>query len=963
MLRWFDRITTGAVLFLIFFTPLAFGSVHTWAFSLLEIAIFILVALWMAKLIIVRGERLGVRLTPHSSPLTPLVLPLTLFFVLLLFQMIPLPPAFLRVLSPSTYELYQKSLPGWPEKAPYEDPVGGKAQSGQKSEVGGRRAAVILPTPDEVRRGVPVPFSQPEDYNPSPVAPSASRLTPELWLPLTIDPSLTRTDLLKFVAYSIFFFFILLYPFRVSDRWSSHNSDINPTEVNFIRAVLMAVLLSGLIVATIGIAQTFAWNGKILWFFVPYDWGAPLAGAAPRTSGPFVNPAQFGNYLALVFFLSLAGALCPTFIPGRKTQLGFRLFCGVAGVVILFALLLSVSRGAWIGALAGLTVFSAIFFRRGKKKNLFSLAGDGKWAARLCVIGLSVAVVLSLVFVGAEGRPLMGTRGNDGRSVGVDFMSRLSMWSASLKMFRDFPLWGIGLGSWPDIFPRYRSAPWSFYFLREAHNDYVQVLAETGILGFGLLALFFWRCGKMLLSAVDRLSARVFPVYTALLSALAAMAAHEFFDFNLQVPANALLFFLLLALALRMKSSFASPEIAQPEEISTPGFRRPWVRTLAPAITGCASLILIFIAFNQEVTPYPYNVKEPVSVAEARQAIFAHPARAAAHYYLVQQARSSAAPSWLARELEIALWLDPNNPYPRDLYAALLFQQGRKKEALEEVSRSVFLSPFLETHAYVNSRFILWLSADEQTAVETGLKRGMAQGNNDAFVNLGLFYEQLHRYLDAGKLYEDQANKTRNLDMESALFLKAGYCYAMGQDGAKADEILRRVISASPSDPTPYLHLVTLVYAPQKNLAAAKALVLKGIKNGANPVLLYLSLADAAEKAQDVKEEKTALQEALKLTPSSAELNRRLGHISFREKDFDRSALYFQKAADLNPQSAQFFFHLAEAEGGRYRFSAAEKAYKRALELDPEAVYYRERYEAFKQKVSDSQRSDVTQLR
>lgn len=90
MSRWCDRSVTAGILFLIFFTPFAFGSVHPWAFSLMEAVLFLLVAVWMAKEITVKGEELGVRgqraeskeqgtdrLTPSASHLPPHVSRLT----------------------------------------------------------------------------------------------------------------------------------------------------------------------------------------------------------------------------------------------------------------------------------------------------------------------------------------------------------------------------------------------------------------------------------------------------------------------------------------------------------------------------------------------------------------------------------------------------------------------------------------------------------------------------------------------------------------------------------------------------------------------------------------------------------------------------------------------------------------------------------------------------------------------
>ncbi len=121
MIIWCDRIVTGGILFLIFFTPLAFGSVHPWAFSLMEGTVFLLVMVWMGRLVFVDNGREARDKSLELVSRRSLFLPLALFISLVLFQLFPLPPYLLHLLSPSTYELYSRSLPGWPEKVPYQD--------------------------------------------------------------------------------------------------------------------------------------------------------------------------------------------------------------------------------------------------------------------------------------------------------------------------------------------------------------------------------------------------------------------------------------------------------------------------------------------------------------------------------------------------------------------------------------------------------------------------------------------------------------------------------------------------------------------------------------------------------------------------------------------------------------------------------------------------------------------------
>jgi len=435
------------------------------------------------------------------------------------------------------------------------------------------------------------------------------------------------------------------------------------------------------------------------------------------------------------------------------------------------------------------------------------------------------------------------------------------------------------------------------------------------------------------------------------------MAVHELFDFSLQIPANAFLFTLILALALRLKSSPLSMESNGFAVSDAAIFQSRGSRIFLPVLVGGAAFLLIFPAVTQDMIPYPYNVKEPVSVAEAREGILAHPGNSGGHLRLIQRLGDRVPPSWIAREVEIALWLNPTDPYARDLNAAFLLLHGRREEGLEEISRSISYAPYFQVHAYLNSRIFYWLSLEEQEAVEKGFKQALVHGYPDAWQIVAL-YERLGRYADAGKLYEDVAVKTKDSEAKAQFLIKAGLFYAQAKEEQRAETLLRHAASISPRDPTPYRYLVTQVYASKNGLPVARTIVAEGIQNGADAFSLYVSLAEAAKKAGKPEEEKAALLEALQLKRSSLEVNFRLGVLWLHESNFDRSALHFRKAVDLNPRSADAYFHLALAEEGRHRFVDAGKAYGRAVELAPKQGHYRDRYDAFKRKVAENRKAN-----
>ena len=162
----------------------------------------------------------------------------------------------------------------------------------------------------------------------------------------------TRPDqgvLLQFIAYGCLFFLVLLYPFG---RSSSGRDGAK----RFCRMVSKAVVAMGLLAGCLALLEQVFWNGRILWFFVPYDWGGPRADMAGRAIGPFVNPDHFAGYLNMILPLALGGALFRNFLSRRPSRESFRVFCAAAAFVLILAIELSLSRAGWIGGLLGFSI-------------------------------------------------------------------------------------------------------------------------------------------------------------------------------------------------------------------------------------------------------------------------------------------------------------------------------------------------------------------------------------------------------------------------------------------------------------------------------------------------------------------------------------------------------------------------------------------------------------------------------
>jgi O-antigen ligase/tetratricopeptide (TPR) repeat protein len=932
-----DRIVLWVVTLLILVTPLTVGSVEPWGYSLAEVAIFVLVAALSARILRSRAPLFA------SSGVIALVAPLGLFIALGAFQLIPLPPSLERVISPSTYRLYAQSLPGWPSTPPYGEPP---AATYQPSDIG---VIVILPSVEQVREGFPIPYAPgrrlkaatervptqvqalPESTAASSKAGAASGLYATDWRALSITPSLTKPLLLEFIAYTCLFVVILVYPFV--------GADAEAAEALFYRTIVSAVIIAGLVVAAAGLLEYAYPNGRVSWIFTPYSWqrGNPWG---TRATGTFANPDHFANYLNLVLPLALAGAFFPDFVA-RKRRSEFRLLCAITTLILLSALILSASRAGWIGASLALAIMvwgvalmppaARPAWLRGRKATGISLS-----------LILAGAMTMALLWIGAAGRAQADLRVEETVS-DQNLGERLTPALDSLRIVRDFPVFGVGLGCWSEIFPQYRRPPWSSRFSNAAHDDYVQSAAETGLLGFGLLAWFFVLAGKRIYQGlrIPHSSLRLLPI--AVLAAAGMMAFHEFVDFPLQIPANALLLTILLALALRMV------RVEQPRENRTR--HASAINYFVTGAASIASLTLIIVVLRQDGIPYPYNIEQPKSVPDARRLILEYPASSEAHLAMVEITGTQMSPANRLEELRIATRLEPANPLANDLYAIELFGQRQTSRALDQVTHSVSLSPSPDTHFYLSRTAIPRLSAFERNAVESGYKAALSRGYDGALDGLGDFYDALERFSSEGDLYAGAAAVESDRTRKTRYLIVAGLSYIRAGESGKSIAAFREAAQLEPNNPQPYKYLATRVFGPAKDIKAINDEIVLGMNRGADPFTLYLAAAEADEAAGDRRAAEDQLLKAVTMRPADFDALERLGQLYMRENRYEMAVLWMRKAGAIKP-SAEAFYNLAVAEEAAYDYFAASRSYARALALAPDDPALRSGYLAFQSKLT-----------
>jgi O-Antigen ligase len=226
-------------------------------------------------------------------------------------------------------------------------------------------------------------------------------------------------------------------------------------DARFLRLLVLTLLAVGGVVALIGLVEKATWNGRILWFFVPRDWSGATAQNL-RASGPFVNPDHFANFLGMILPLAVIGALFPVTLSHRERGTDLRLLSTVAAFLMAAGIVLSLSRGAWIASSASVCIGLGMSFSHARERAVGALRGLSARAIPFALAGFVIFLLLLLLLIGPGGRSAAGTRIGATIAQGNSLGLKPTAWRDSLQMIREFPIFGVGLGCWPELFPHYQ---------------------------------------------------------------------------------------------------------------------------------------------------------------------------------------------------------------------------------------------------------------------------------------------------------------------------------------------------------------------------------------------------------------------------------------------------------------------------------------------------------------------------
>ena len=260
-----------------------------------------------------------------------------------------------------------------------------------------------------------------------------------------------------------------------------------------LRLVIGAILVSGLFQAALGIYQ-FGLRGE------GPDEFAILGGRYYRSYGTFEQPNPFGGYMGLMWPFAAGVALFlirKTYCVMRNLRFTIHdlrlaaLAAFITGVAALSlaALVLSWSRGAWLAAaVAGVAVLVCALRRPVLSVSI--LVAAGVLVLALNSAGLLPDSIRARLTDFTDQFSSLDVRGVNVNDANYSIIERLAHWQAAQNMITNHPWLGVGFGNYPAAYDDYRAMKWP-NALGHAHNYYLNVWAETGVLGFAAYLLLW----------------------------------------------------------------------------------------------------------------------------------------------------------------------------------------------------------------------------------------------------------------------------------------------------------------------------------------------------------------------------------------------------------------------------------------------------------------------------------------
>ena len=439
----FNKVIFYGLIFLVVFTPFAtvstmpFSFDMPWSLTVTALIVLFLVALWLIR---------DVCQGTLKFASTPLNLPFIAFVTLVLFQLLPLPPKILQFISPSSVAAYK--MTGNENLEDISKILWANNEHANKQNV---QSFHFLPTAIPSLDG-----NKKEEGREKSIDATESPLKTlyKRWHPITLYKYASEVELLRLLIYIGVYFLIV----NNIKSWQQ------------IRQIVMTIIITGTSIAFLGHLQYLSGSGKIFWL---YD--------IQRTDffGTFSNRDHFACYMAMIIPLAIGlliiEYLCYSANPKLSIVNHRIIFYLFTIVILLSSLFLARSGGGAFAMMTSLFLLIGIMLCRKRLRKM-------SWF----VIPILIITFGMLVWIGIQ--PVVEKLSTSVDIGNRSLQARLEFWKDTISAIKHFPVFGSGIGVFPFIYPQYSTITYVHgRLINHAHNDYLELMLETGLIGFGII--------------------------------------------------------------------------------------------------------------------------------------------------------------------------------------------------------------------------------------------------------------------------------------------------------------------------------------------------------------------------------------------------------------------------------------------------------------------------------------------
>jgi len=297
-----------------------------------------------------------------------------------------------------------------------------------------------------------------------------------------------------------------------------------------------------------------------LYLLLQYYGLDPFLSDIQQLTSTLGNQNYVASYLALIFPIAFSFFLIET-KKINKILFEVVLLINYTGIIICH------TRAIWIALFFSLLLFG---FSLSHYKINKILKDNKKWL----IILFSLFLLITLIY--STDNPLNRSSITAAERAistfdmqGSSLRSRLLIWQSTINMIKDRPLFGSGLGTFPLYYLNYqadflqKNPNYSNFAGKagEAHNEYLQIWAETGITGllvFILIIVIFYRTNLNLIKKIETINGKI--IVISLLSGITVTLIHSIFSFPFHIPAVGSAFWFIIGLAIASENIFVKKE-------------------------------------------------------------------------------------------------------------------------------------------------------------------------------------------------------------------------------------------------------------------------------------------------------------------------------------------------------------------------------------------------------------------